>query len=147
MFHISAFQQDATLRGHYIDAQYVRRVAQSEGLARYDGRIPDHLSLTELVEKLRESPDNPIIFYRPATPTQKLCLVIQTQSMKRAMEQFGGKVVCVDTSHDTTRYPDIKLGTLLTLGAAEEGQPILLFLVEEESEASLSPVFEVLAER
>jgi hypothetical protein len=44
-------------------------------------------------------------------------------------------------------FVDILLGTVMTIGAAGEGQPVLFFLVGAESTAELSPVFEVLAKR
>jgi hypothetical protein len=67
--------------------------------------------------------------------------------MKNAMAGFGPDLLACDTTHDTTRHPGILLGTLMTVGAAGEGQPAVFFLVGEESEAELSPVFHALARR
>jgi hypothetical protein len=56
-------------------------------------------------------------------------------------------LLCCDTTHDTTRYPGFLLGTLMTVGAAGEGQPVAFFVVGAESEAELSPVFAALSAR
>jgi len=141
-----ASQKDPTLRGHYIDVDYVRRVQQALQLGDFDRRIADHDSVHGLVEQFQKEYDY-ILFYRPKTMTSTFCLVIQTASMAKAMAQFGKTVLCCDTSHEITRYVNLLLGTLMTVGAAEEGQPVLIFLVESESEIELVPVFQALAKK
>jgi hypothetical protein len=67
--------------------------------------------------------------------------------MLTALLEYGADLIAVDTTHDTTRYPGILLGTLLTIGAAGEGQPVLFFLISSESEIELTPVFLALKKR
>lgn len=67
--------------------------------------------------------------------------------MRRQMLRYGPDLIAVDTTHDLTRYPGILVGTLMTIGAAGEGQPVAFFLVPAESELELSPVFHALKSR
>jgi hypothetical protein len=47
----------------------------------------------------------------------------------------------------TSRYDKFYLGTLLVVGAAEEGQPVAFFVVGSESELDTTPVFSKFKER
>jgi hypothetical protein len=67
--------------------------------------------------------------------------------MRDALLKYGSHLLACDTTHDTTRYPGILLGTLMTVGAAGEGQPVAFFLIGEESETELTPVFRALSQR
>lgn len=99
------------------------------------------------MNQLIKQDDSPILLYRPATAEEKLIIVIQTLSMRRQMLRYGPDLIAVDTTHDLTRYPGILVGTLMTIGAAGEGQPVAFFLVSAESELELSPVFHALQSR
>lgn len=150
------------VRAHFVKTEDVRRVAQQHGLGAFEHRLPDHEAVDAMVRRLQQLPDSPVLFYRPATVDQKLCLVLQTRSMRAAMLVHGPYLLACDTTHDTTRYPGtvvliflvpcsrylgLLLGTLMTVGAAGEGQPVLFFLISAESTAELSTVFCVLASR
>ncbi len=74
-----ASQQDKSLPGYYVEVDYVRRVAQSLKIALFDRRIPDYASVDAMIKNFARSSDSPIVAYRPATATQKLCLVIQVR--------------------------------------------------------------------
>jgi hypothetical protein len=144
----AATQRDPASRGYHVKVEDVRRVADSLGLGRFNRRNKDHESVDSLMsELLKTGSDSPVLLYRPATAENKICIVLQTASMRQAMIKFGRDVLCCDTTHDTTRYPGILLGTLMTVGAAGEGQPVAFFIVGAESEAELSPAFESLASR
>ncbi len=92
--------------------------------------------------------DSPVLLYRPATATQKLCIVLQTASMRETMLQFGGDLLSCDTTHDVSRYPGILLATVMTVGAAGEGQPLAFCLIgATESEDALAPAFQAIANR
>lgn len=149
------------MRGYYVEARDVRQIAESMGMARFDRRTPDHKSVDALIQEMAKLGDkSPILFYRAATVEHKLIVVMQTESMRHAMLKHGQYLLACDTTHDTSRYPGksfilpfytdisgILLGTLMTVGAAGEGQPVVFFLVGAESSAELSPVFRCIADR
>lgn len=148
------------MRGHFVETKDVRRIAQSNGLGAFDCRIADHQSVDAKMQLLMASEDSPVLFYRPATADQRLIVVLQTASMKKAMLEHGPYLLATDTTHDTSRYPGmictlfvietftgVLLGTLMTIGAAGEGQPVAFFIITSESEEQLTPVFAAIAQR
>lgn len=71
-------------------------------------------------------------------------LGIQTPEMHKMLERFGGGVVCTDTSHGTTQYPDLLFGTILVVDDSGGGQPAAFFFVRSESRDELTPIFKAL---
>jgi hypothetical protein len=126
----------------------VRRVADSIGLGNFNRRLKDHESVDAMMRDLAKlGPASPVLHYQPATAEKTLCVVLQTASLRKAMIDFGGDLLSCDTTHDTTRYPGVLLATVMTVGAAGEGQPIAFCLIGAESEGDLSPAFEALSNR
>lgn len=91
-------------RGYYVESKDVRQIAASIGMTPFDRRVPDHASVDALMQHLQAMEDSPLLFYRPETADQKLIIVLQTPSMRKAMLDYGRFVLCVDTTHGTTRY-------------------------------------------
>ncbi len=99
---------DSSICGYFIEAANVRRVKDSiPELSAFDRRVPDHESVNELMKRLKDMPESPVLLYRPATTRQKLLIVLQTASMREAMEHHGKHVLACDTTHDTSRYPSV----------------------------------------
>jgi hypothetical protein len=86
-------------------------VAEALGMTRFDRKVPDHISVDAMMmEMIKMGDKSPVLFYRPATASQKLIVVLQTDSMRRAMLEHGPFLLVVDTTHDASRYPGTFFG-------------------------------------
>ena len=72
----------------------------------------------------------------PMLKAEDFIIVIQTQSQKDLLKEFGSKGVCSDATHNTTGY-DFMLTTLLVLDEFGEGQPVAWCLSNHETEEFL----------
>ena len=63
-------------------------------------------------------------------------LVLQTEFQNDALKQYGGKVVCLDSTHSTTMY-DFLLITLLVIDDYGEGLPVAWAISNRENLSTL----------
>ena len=62
------------------------------------------------------------------------------EDQRNFMMKFGGKAICVDSTHNTCRY-DVKLVTVLVLGPHDEGLPVAFLITTKETIQVLSLFF------
>jgi hypothetical protein len=71
---------------------------------------------------------------------------IQTPEQLKLFKQYASRGLCVDSTHNMTRY-DLKLSTVLVYDEYGMGRPIALFFAKEEKEEYLRHLFEHLKQR
>lgn len=63
------------------------------------------------------------------------------------MDKYGNGVICTDTTHSLTTYPDLLFGTILVVDESGAGQPGAFFFVKSESREELTPILKALQKR
>uniref|UniRef100_A0A914X0Z6 MULE transposase domain-containing protein n=1 Tax=Plectus sambesii TaxID=2011161 RepID=A0A914X0Z6_9BILA len=142
--------KDSSVRDRQLktkDVLYILRQDLPELIGLYNEN--DHVSVDMAVTKFFElGENNPVFFYRPRTAeNDNFAIGIQTPTQRMLLDEYGGNVVCLDTTHKACHYDGYLLGTVLVLDSTGAGQPVAWFLVKGESEAEMSPVFAALKER
>uniref|UniRef100_A0A914XCG4 C2H2-type domain-containing protein n=1 Tax=Plectus sambesii TaxID=2011161 RepID=A0A914XCG4_9BILA len=86
--------------------------------------------------------------YSPASDSSgtSFSLGLQTQEQAEWLKEFGNKGVCLDATHNSTRY-SFKLITMMVLDNRQKGRPVAHFFCKEENEANLITFFNGVKDR
>ena len=105
----------------------------------------DALSTTLKVEALRYELFNPVLIFKQQGVDDELkvlqrddfLLVIMTKQQLHMYEKFGGRIVCMDSTHSTNSY-SFKLITLMVPDEFRKGYPIAFCISNREDETAIS---------
>ncbi|XP_076436126.1 uncharacterized protein LOC143275736 [Babylonia areolata] len=98
------------------------------------------------VEALKQSSDNPIIFYKRAGDThdslenEDFLLCIQNDFQRNIMLKYAKNIVCIDSTHGTTQYTYL-LTTVLVLDDYQEAIPVAWAISNKEDAKTLKLFF------
>lgn len=90
----------------------------------------DTVSVSLLVSELQQEKYNPVTVYKaygrtsatlPELHQDAFLLGIMTETQKSALEEHGEKILCMDSTHNTTQYKEFKLLTLMVSDDYGEG--------------------------
>uniref|UniRef100_A0A914UH86 MULE transposase domain-containing protein n=1 Tax=Plectus sambesii TaxID=2011161 RepID=A0A914UH86_9BILA len=144
-------KSDENSRQHYIrlkDVTYYLKSRLPERVFRFHAK--DEISLDLMIAFYADvdGVDTPFLHYMPKTSeNDNFQLAMQTPSMRKMLDRFGHKVICVDSTHETTMYPEYVFGTVMVIDDSGAGQPVFWFFVRSESKEQLVPVFRKLQDR
>jgi hypothetical protein len=71
---------------------------------------------------------------------------LQTEQQLNLFKQFGHRGICVDGTHNVTRY-GLKLITMLVYTESQRGHAIAYFICKEESEECMDALFHCMRDR
>uniref|UniRef100_T1ITT2 ZSWIM1/3 RNaseH-like domain-containing protein n=1 Tax=Strigamia maritima TaxID=126957 RepID=T1ITT2_STRMM len=132
---------DNSVRGALIRKKDLNNIKQQFNITGTKRHHHDHTSVSLLVDELKSSVENPILYYKPiGKPCEQFAtilpddfiLVIQTEFQRNIFNNLGNDVICIDSTHNTTQY-DVKLITVLCVDEWGEGIPILWCISNKET--------------
>uniref|UniRef100_A0A914V2Y8 C2H2-type domain-containing protein n=1 Tax=Plectus sambesii TaxID=2011161 RepID=A0A914V2Y8_9BILA len=137
-------------RLYFASRKDVRAVVGQFGLNKGQRDPNDMLSIKKWVEEDAENdlPWNNFFDYHSATNTDGdgFHLGIMTAEQGDLFKQYAYRGVCVDSTHNCTRYK-YKLVTLLVFDDIGRGRPCAFYFCKEESAEQFLPFFKAIRER
>lgn len=141
-------------RQHLVTKQDINNIKRKLNLQCIQKHPNDLMSVCTWVQELKSLPYNPIVVFKPqeesSSHTSSGCLTndtfllgIQTEYQRDAMQHYGNKIICMDSTHGTNIY-DFLLISILVVDDFGEGLPVAWALSNHEDTTVLLHFLEAL---
>ena len=116
-------------RKHFVTRQDLRNMTREVHNYRHHRHAEDAISVDRIVAELSQESPSPVLAYKrqgfqhskyPTLQDNTFLLVLMTSYQSQLFEEFGHRVVCMDSTHKTNEYW-FKLITLLVIDEFHKG--------------------------
>ena len=121
--------QDCATRRHFITRQDLRNITRKIRDFAHHRHSEDATSVDRIANELLREVPSPVLFYKPQNSRnaeypclqeESFLFVLMTEFQAQLFEEFGNKLVCIDSTHKTNEYK-FKLITLLVVDEYHKG--------------------------